>query len=61
MKALEDVSNGVKIFAFIETENAGMPQTQAIPVFSYVSNNFISSRWRPMFGFRQKDRRDYWW
>ncbi len=58
MSALNDLSIGVRIFAFAETAEAGLPETREFNEGDYISNNFFTARSRPMFGDRGMAKRN---
>lgn len=58
IKALNDLSEGVRIFAFAETEAAGRPVTNQFNQLDYLNNNLVTARWSPMFGQRQMSKRN---
>lgn len=57
IKALNDLSEGIRIFAFQEVEQAGLPQTNQFNQSDLIQNDAIVARWTPMFGNRQLSRR----
>lgn len=52
MTALNDISTGVRIFAFQETAAAGLPATGQFNAGIYFANDFVSQRYGAMFGTR---------
>lgn len=60
MKALEDLSNGTRIFSFQQTAQAGLPVTyQFNPYDLAVNQNLVSAKWERSFG-RRNDIRRFW-
>jgi len=57
VKALSDLSEGTKIFAFAEAEAAGLPATRRYTIRDQISNDMISALYYPMFGTRAIARR----
>jgi hypothetical protein len=56
-QALQDLSDGKRIFAFQETADAGLPQVQQISPFTrYFKDRMITAVWRRGFGVREADR-----
>ena len=56
-EALKSLSMGIRIFSFLEVQEAGVPVTQQMQLSQYYNNNLISARWHRMFGYRQSERR----
>lgn len=57
MASLDALSRGERIFSFVQTAQAGVASTQAIPQWQGFANNLISARWGSFFGIRQDQRR----
>ncbi len=57
IKALNDLSEGIRIFAFSEAEVAGIPTTRKFTNVDYINNDLITARWTKMWGNRQISRR----
>lgn len=57
IKALNDLSDGIRIFAFREAELAGVSSTKKFSTIDYQANNLIPYRWTRAFGVRQGSRR----
>lgn len=58
MKALDDLSDGTRIFSFVQTEDAGLPTTNRLtPYDFYYNQNLISAKWDRSFGVRNDIRR----
>ena len=60
MDALNNLSNGVRIFSFQQTTQAGLPDVYQMQTWDYINNNLVTARWPRAFGIRQSERR-YWW
>jgi hypothetical protein len=58
---LNDLSIGVRIFAFEETAAAGLPSGGQFNAQIYYANNFISQRYGAFFGTRSIDQRYGGW
>jgi hypothetical protein len=61
IKALNDLSEGIRIFAFAEVEAAAVPAVRQSTIIDHVQNNMITARWRPMFADRQINKRFGGW
>jgi phage gp36-like protein len=59
MDALNNLANGVRIFSFQQTQEAGLPQVYQMQTYDYINNNLVTARWPRMFGIRQDERR-FW-
>jgi hypothetical protein len=57
IKALEDLSNGVRIFSFSETARAGLPVNYQMQYWDRWTDNYVTQRYNRVFGTRQADRR----
>jgi hypothetical protein len=54
---LNDLSDGIRIFAFQEVEQAGLPQTRKFTPMDQLLNGQFVAQSRPLFGTRAIDRR----
>jgi hypothetical protein len=57
LAALNDLSTGSRIFAFVEAEAAGLPQVNQFNISDYYRNNLFTTRSRSMFGDRGMNKR----
>ncbi len=57
IKALNDLSEGIRIFAFAEVEQAGLPATKQFTIVDQINNDLITARWPASFGTREIGRR----
>lgn len=53
MDALQALSEGKQIFAFSQTEQAGLPTVYRMQPYNQIQNRMVSSTWRRSFGIRQ--------
>lgn len=60
MKMLEDLSGGMRIFAFNETEEAGLPKNYYMSPWNQIRNRMVSSTWQRSFGIRQNMQSGYY-
>jgi hypothetical protein len=56
MKSLEELAGGTRIFAFNETEEAGLPANFYMNPWNQIQNRMVSSTWQRSFGVRQNMR-----
>lgn len=56
MKSLEELAGGTRIFAFNETEAAGLPANYYMSPWNQIQNRMVSATWQRSFGVRQNIR-----
>jgi hypothetical protein len=57
VQALNDLAAGVRIFGFVQTQEAGLPKNYEFQSQDFINNNMVTARWLRMFGLRQDMRR----
>lgn len=57
MESLTDLSDGKRIFGFLETEQAGLPSSYQLQPHDQYSADLVTARWQRSFGIRQNMKR----